>query len=626
MNIYAHDNEFRDDHGRILMLRGVNLGGSSKVPYTPNGATYVREGFFNHRDVSFVGRPFPLEEADEHLGRLRAWGLTFLRFLVTWEAIEHAGPGIYDEAYLDYIRAVIEKAHNHGMQVFIDPHEDVWSRFCGGDGAPGWTMEAVGMDLTKVHPTGAAIVHSQHGDPFPRMIWPTNGHKLAAATMFALFFAGNDLAPRTLVDGEPVQEYLQRHYIAAISRLAARLRGLSNVVGFDTLNEPMHGYLGVRHLDDCCGRPRLGDFPTPLQSMQAACGEAVEVDIWSVGLSGTRKSGRKIINPRAERLWKEGYDCVWRQNGVWDFDSQGAARLLRPDHFFEFNGRRLNFADDYYKPFANRFARAIRQELPESLIFIETEPGTAPPHWGEGDVQGVVYAPHWYDGVTLVLKRFSAFIGSDYFASTLVLWPQRIRKSYKAQLGRLVSEAREYLPGAPVLIGEIGIPFDLSNKRAYRTGNFSPQIQAVDRSMRAVEDNLLSATIWNYCADNSNARGDQWNDEDLSIFSRDQQNNPGDIHSGGRALQAVVRPYPIATAGKPVRLSFNPGRRVFEYEFEPDAQIDAPTEIFVPTYQYPKGIQVEAFQGKWTYAPERQVLSYTPTLSGGLHRIRIRPL
>ena len=122
------------------MLRGVNLGGSSKVPYTPNGATHLREKFFDHRHVSFIGRPFPLEEADEHFGRLRTWGLTFLRFLVTWEAIEHAGPGIYDLDYLDYLHAIIQKAAEHGLTVFIDPHQDVWSRFSGGDGAPGWTL------------------------------------------------------------------------------------------------------------------------------------------------------------------------------------------------------------------------------------------------------------------------------------------------------------------------------------------------------------------------------------------------------------------------------------------------------------------------------------------------------
>ena len=136
---------FTDEHGRTLLLRGVNLGGSTKVPFRPDGATYIREGFPRSRNVSFVGRPFPLEEADEHLGRLRSWGFNFLRLLVTWEAIEHAGPGQYDEEYIEYVRAVVEKAGRYGFSLYIDPHQDMWSRFSGGDGAPGWTLEAVGF-------------------------------------------------------------------------------------------------------------------------------------------------------------------------------------------------------------------------------------------------------------------------------------------------------------------------------------------------------------------------------------------------------------------------------------------------------------------------------------------------
>ncbi len=169
---------FTDEFGRSLLLRGVNLGGSTKVPFTPYGATWNKEGFYDHRHVSFVGRPFPLDQAEEHFSRLKSWGLTFLRFLTTWEAIEHAGPGMYDQEYLDYLVKIIRKAGDYGISMFIDPHQDVWSRFSGGDGAPGWTFEAVGMDLTRLHATGAAILHQEHGDPFPHMAWPSNAFKL----------------------------------------------------------------------------------------------------------------------------------------------------------------------------------------------------------------------------------------------------------------------------------------------------------------------------------------------------------------------------------------------------------------------------------------------------------------
>ena len=114
-----------------------------------------------------MGRPFPLQEADEHLDRLRAWGLTFLRLLVPWEAVEHAGPGQYDEEYLAYLRAVVERAGHYGIDVFIDPHQDVWSRWTGGDGAPGWTLEAVGFDLCKAGGDRRGVHTSDGRGPFP---------------------------------------------------------------------------------------------------------------------------------------------------------------------------------------------------------------------------------------------------------------------------------------------------------------------------------------------------------------------------------------------------------------------------------------------------------------------------
>ncbi len=616
---------FKDEQGRVRLLRGVNLGGSSKVPFTPPGATHLREGFFEHRTVSFVGRPFPLAEADEHFTRLQEWGLTCLRFLVTWEAIEHAGPGLYDQEYLDYVYAVVKKAGEYGMLVFIDPHQDVWSRFSGGDGAPGWTFEAVGMDITKFQETGAALVHQLHGDPFPRMIWPTNGAKLAAATMFTLFFGGNDFAPKLRVEGEPVQEYLQRHYIGAIKQVAMRLRDLPHVLGYDTMNEPLSGFIGCQDIRAYSGLVRLGECPTVFQSMLLGAGYPQEVEVWDQRVIGAKRLGRRLVNPNGMRVWRDGMDCVWRQHGVWEVAADGTPRLLRPDYFSMVNGRQVDFSQDYYRPFANWYAREIRSVDPDALIFIETEVGHAPPRWGAADALGIVYAPHWYDAFVLFLKQYNPLLGFDMRTGKLVIGPRRIRRSFAAQVGVYKQQASELLGGVPTLIGEVGIPFDLNGGRAYRSGNFGRQIRAMDRSLRAMEDALLSYTLWNYTADNTNARGDQWNGEDLSIFSRDQQTDPDDLYSGGRALQVVVRPYAQAVAGEPLRMAFDYRRRVFEFTFRHDPAVSAPTEVFVPRYHYPKGYTVEVSDGTYEIRREQQLLLYQHSTMQDTHMIRLIP-
>ena len=80
------------------------------------------DGFYNHPAVSFVGRPFALEDAHEHLSRIAALGLRLVRLVVVWEALEHGGPGVYDDEYITYLRGLVELFPRYGLLCLVDHH------------------------------------------------------------------------------------------------------------------------------------------------------------------------------------------------------------------------------------------------------------------------------------------------------------------------------------------------------------------------------------------------------------------------------------------------------------------------------------------------------------------------
>ena len=619
MPITAKGRHFIDETGRTRILHGVNLSGGSKVPARPPGATHLPDSLDETRDVSFNGRPFPLEEADEHFARLKHWGLDFLRFIVTWEAVEHAGPGQYDEDYLDYLEAVLEKALEYDIHLFIDPHQDVWSRFSGGDGAPAWTLEAAGMDVTKLHETGAALLHQKRGAYFPQLMWANNYYRFAAFTMFTLFFGGETFAPNLLVDGRNIQDYLQEHYVRAFAQVARRIKHLPNVVGFDTMNEPHFGLIGV---PDLRSHDHLlfqrGVMPSPAQAIFLANGFAQDCPDFGSPLPSfpPKRVSSLRLDPEGATVWREGCGDVWRAQGVWDVDSDGQPRMLRPAHFAN-----RDFTQDFLKPFTERFAAGIQAVMPAAHIFVEAEPFRPPPKYDRSDK--LVYAPHFYDGITLFTRRFHPQLNFDFATMRPLVGEVAIRRYFTRQFGNFRRYAEATMGDVPILIGEFGIPFDMNGAAAYHTGDYTRQAQALDYNLRALDDNLLSYTLWNYTPDNSNAHGDQWNNEDLSIFSRDQQSNRDNIDSGGRALSAVVRPYARKIAGEPLSMRFDMARGSFTFSFRHDSALTEPTEIFVPNSQYPEGYEVTVSDGEFEIQREEQLLIYRHSAADKPHTIRI---
>jgi hypothetical protein len=641
---------FVDDSQRHYLLRGVNLGGDCKVPY-PAGGTHFPSAFADHRDVSFIGRPFPLDEAEEHFDRLHAWGFNCLRLLTTWEAVEHAGPGRYDAAYLDYFAEVCRRAGDWGFYVFVDFHQDVWSRMTGGDGAPGWLFEAVGLDFTKFHAAGAAHV-MQHkydfarggrqDDTYPTMSWSQNYRYPANAIMWTLFFAGAAYCPDFRIGGRNVQDFLQDHYLGAMAAVAARLKAMPHVLGFDSLNEPGSGYVGKRMSHRHVARDEINPAPvrpglawSPLDGLAVARGLTREMPYLAIDFAA-----RKVVPVRSERINPDGVS-IWLAGRSCPFEAAGAYRLtttgievLDEDFFAHRRGRPVEMARDFMGAFFSRVATRIRSVNVDWLLFAELDPNGGLARGFPADTPaGTVNASHWYDIVTLATKQFLYPTGFDAVGGMTLDGAAAIECTYANQIGRIKAAATSLNggAGAPTLIGEFGIPFDLADGAAYRawaagergTEPWQSHIIALDLMYNALDSLLVSATQWNYTASNRNdaAIGDGWNQEDLSVFSRDQQIGAGGADDGGRALGGFVRPYARRICGTAIAMRFE--RTSGDFCFSYVANQAGETEIFVPSLQYPDGYEIDVEGADAMADPKNQKLLLTAD-AGSLVTLRLR--
>jgi hypothetical protein len=238
----------------------------------------------------------------------------------------------------------------------------------------------------------------------------------------------------------------------------------------------------------------------------------------------------------------------------------------------------------------------------------------------------MVNASHWYDIVTLGTKTFMYPTAINPFNGRTLNGAKEIEDAYTHQIGRIKAASATIPGGAPTLLGEFGIPYDLDGGAAYAAWARADQsaapwekhVIALDLMYNALDTHLMSSTQWNYTASNKNdaAIGDGWNQEDLSVFSRDQQSDPKDINSGGRALQGFVRPYVRATQGNPKRVRFDREKSEFTFVYDADPEIKQPTEIFVPKLQFPDDFTVTAENGVVHLNPESQLVTIAARIAG----------
>ena len=196
MRITIDGTRLRDAFGRQRVFRGINL--VAKGGQEPHG--------------TFVERGFKGEWSKDDIDDLRARGFDLVRLGVMWAAVEPE-PGVYDDAYLDWVVEQLDLFRDAGMVALLDSHQDLYSQSFG-DGAPHWaTQSSQAFEATD--------------------LW-SDAYLASPALHEALdaFWAN---APG------PGGVGLQDRFAAMWAHVARRVGEHPAVMGYDLLNEPAPG-------------------------------------------------------------------------------------------------------------------------------------------------------------------------------------------------------------------------------------------------------------------------------------------------------------------------------------------------------------------------------------------------
>jgi hypothetical protein len=398
------------------------------------------------------------------------------------------------------------------------------------------------------------------------MIWSTNYGRLVSHTIFALFFGGSTFAPKCIIDGVNIQEYLQTHFANAFGKLAERVAAAGDlldevVIGWDSMNEPAEGLISW---DDLNAYPekqgstlKKGTVPSPAQSFRLGMGQAQTLDnyllapwvqnVMGVSLSTQTVSRHgQILLQSPEAFTHAGVGdatlvgplvYVYGRCTMYIWDVQSGF-VLQPDYFAHLPGtdEPVHFLRSFFLPQYTLYLKAIRAHHPKAIAFVQPPVFARPPPIPEELLLGrACYSTHYYDGLTLVARHWNWYnadalglLRGKYSSpiQALRIGESSIRKSLQSQLGYLKADATQLgalppnsLARYPTIIGEIGTPFDMDSKRSYGytdsdkyKGDYSRQERALDASLNATDsENCLNWTVWTYCSDSSHQWGDGWN-------------------------------------------------------------------------------------------------------------------
>jgi hypothetical protein len=422
----------------------------------------------------------------------------------------------------------------------------------------------------------------------------------------ASFYAGDRLFPGRTVDGVSVKEYLQDAYVDAWLQIVRRVAGHRNVIGYDLANEPVGIFLTLA-----------------ATALYFSTGAADQVEGFLTDLLGPETAPQVYAMLTGFGLLPP--DASPETQRAWGFDGIDPATALA-----------LNFGFDHdcLEPFYARLGQAIQAEDPDAVIWIETSLGVGVVLEGAGPgvmemnlrrppgLRQVVFSPHWYTDIY-------PFPGFGMPPREFTVDEVRFR-DYTESLRAQRDKAAHSMGNIPVVFGEFGTYFNFGGIDAARAEDYAVSTSILDNYYESFESLFTGSFLWCFSPENDYRFGEGWNKEDFSIVDPDGR---------PRGEEAFSRPYPRYVSGKPVSLHFYSDDHYFdpergepnpEHEFElrfESKETDAPTEIFVPGFQYPDGFYAWVSDGHAVFDWEDRILYFFPGRDepGVEHWIRLRP-
>ena len=323
--IFAQGQKLMDSHGRERIFNGLDL---------------CDKGVYRQEK----GRRVYCNQWKKGMGKmLRDAGISLVRLGLIWDAVEPE-MGSYDDAFLQYIRDILDECAAEEIYVYLDMHQDLYSGFGDGpgDGAPAWATLTGKYTYSK-----------------PKFVW-AEGYFWGKAVHRAFDnFWGN-----AVLCGKGIQDRYIDMWVYVVEKLGSH----PAVIGFDVMNEPFPGSAGGK-------------------VFKKLIANLVKTTVTDSAVSKTelvRRALRREERPKVLDL----YD-----GEILRKITAAADDIIR------------RFDTEKYAPFLNRITKAIRSTGCDKIIVMENSyysnlgiPYACPAPAVDGKRDGnAVFAPHAYD-------------------------------------------------------------------------------------------------------------------------------------------------------------------------------------------------------------------------------------